>query len=606
MQNIKTQIQEALQKAVKEVTGFDAKVVVSSPTDSSKGDYTSNVAMQLYGNKESGIKNHEIKTPYELAEKIKDQFIIHNSKFIILDKIEAVKPGFINFRLSEEALIDHMSSDAALGDVYKGQKVMVEFTDPNPFKEFHIGHLYSNTVGESLARLFTANGADVRRVNYQGDVGLHVAKALYGIMNYELRIKDYEDKSPEEKARYLGEAYARGAKAYEDPSAGSWQESAKAEINAINKKVYEKSPDIYPIYEKGREWSLAYFETLYKRLGTKFDHYYFESVAGPIGLALVKDHINDKIFKESEGAVIFPGEDYGLHSRVFINSLGLPTYEAKELGLAPTKYKDFPYDLSVIITGNEINAYFKVLLKALSLINDDLAKKTKHISHGMVRLPSGKMSSRSGNVITGPWLLDEAKKKISENFKDMDEETLEMVAVGAVKYSLLKFSIGSDISFSFDESVSLEGNSGPYIQYTYARTKSVVRKFQETNSKKQTASNAAAANSKLNGKWKMTNGKLEQEELILLRTLYKFPEIVEEAARMYAPNTVCTYLFQLAQLFNNFYQKHKIIMVEKVDEVDSAKQKVDTQAFRLALTDAVGNTLKTGLDLLGIKAPEKM
>lgn len=609
MSTIKQQITEAFQIAVKEVTGIDTDVIVSSPTDSSKGDYTSTVAMVLFSkNHESGIKNQGIKTPYELAEKIKDQFIIHNSRFLILDRIEAVKPGFINFWLSESALFDHLSSDATLGDAYKGKKVMVEFTDPNPFKEFHIGHLYSNTVGESLSRLFESQGAEVWRVTYQGDVGLHVAKAIWGLLNkyqmsniksqintnkddesnLKLEIKKWLEeieKNPlEKRIKLLGEAYAMGAKAYE----GS--ETAKEEINALNKKVYEKDPEILEIYEKGRQWSLNYFESIYKRLGSKFVKNYFESVAGPIGLVLVREHIG-KVFVESQGAVIFPGEQYGLHSRVFINSLGLPTYEAKDMGLPPTKYKDFPYDKSIIITGEEQSGYFKVVLKALSLISPELEAKTKHIAHGMVRLPGGKMSSRTGNVITGQWLLDEAKKKISENFKDMGEKTLEMVAVGAVKYSLLKFSIGSDVSFSFDESVSLEGNSGPYIQYSYARTRSVLKKGESGKGKE--VLNASPLT-------------LHPEEVLLLRTLYRFPEIVEEAAKMYAPNTVCTYLFQLAQLFNNFYQKHKIIQVDKVDEVNSAEQKVEVQAFRLVLTEAVGNTLKSGLDLLGIKAPEKM
>ncbi|MBI2430513.1 MAG: arginine--tRNA ligase [Candidatus Levybacteria bacterium] len=546
----KKQIIESLVKAVGElVPDEQIDVELQEPKDESHGDYSSNVALVL------GKKFHQ--NPQELAKKILD---IGNWKF--LDKVEAVAPGFINFYLSYDYLIDQLQEVSMQGQALRGKKIMVEFTDPNPFKEFHIGHLYSNAVGEALCRLLESQGATVKRVNYQGDVGLHIAKSLYAI----LQISNLEKKNPKERAKFLGKAYARGAKAYEE------DEAAKKEINILNKKIYENDASIRELYQKGREWSLEHFETIYKRLGTKFEGYYFESVVGKIGLEYVRKHMD--IFQESQGAVIFPGEKYGLHNRVFINSLGLPTYEAKELGLAPTKYKDFPYDLSIIVTGNEINAYFSVLLKALSLINPDLAAKTKHIGHGMVRLPTGKMSSRTGVVLTGEWLLDEAKERIQRAYKQMDETTAEKVAVGAVKYALLKSGIGRDISFSFEESISLEGNSGPYLQYTYARTQSVLAKVSSI-------------------KYQVLSIKLEPEELAILRAVHKFPEISQEAAEKFAPNLLCTYLFDLAQKFNLFYQKHKILESEEKE-------------FRLALTASVGQVLKTGLYLLGIIAPERM
>ena len=171
--------------------------------------------------------------------------------------------------------------------------------------------------------------------------------------------------------------------------------------------------------------------------------------------------LKKKVFEESDGAVIFPGKKYGLHNRVFINSLGLPTYEAKEMGLAPTKYKDFAYDRSIIVTGHEIEEYFKVILKALTFTNPSLSEKTLHVSHGMVRLPGGKMSSRTGDVITGEWLLDEAVSRIRRAYPEMDGETSEKVGLAAIKYALLKGTIGRDIEFSFEGSISLTGASGP-------------------------------------------------------------------------------------------------------------------------------------------------
>ncbi|MGE5042369.1 MAG: arginine--tRNA ligase [Candidatus Levyibacteriota bacterium] len=586
MESPRDHIGAKLKKIVTDLK-FEKPPTIKEIDDSRFGDYFSNVAMQAFKLVKANIEGTYLHTDYglardplDMAEKIKNAF----GEDEIVSKIEVAKPGFINFYLSQKSLVENLNlilqqkENFGQSAILRNMKVMVEFTDPNPLKEFHIGHLYSNAVGESIARLTESQGAEVWRANYQGDVGMHVAKALWGIMHHELKMEEAEGKPLLERAKFLGEAYALGAKAYEE------DEAAKQEIVSLNKKVYEKDPEVYPLYEKARQWSLDYFETIYQRLGTTFKRYYFESEAGPVGMEIVKEHIGD-VFQEEGGAVIFPKEKSGLHTRVFINSLGLPTYEAKELGLAPTKYKDFPYDLSIIITGNEINEYFKVLLKALSLIRPELAEKTKHLSHGMVRLPSGKMSSRTGDVITGEWLLQETKQKLEEAYPDMAQDVAEKLAVGAVKYALLKGTIGQDITFSFEESINLHGNSGPYVQYTHARTQSVLEKA--------------------GGTWQVASGQenytphatsYQQEELDLLRMLVHFPEIVEESAEKFSPNHVCTYLFELSQAFNLFYEKHRVLNAEN----DEAKN------FRIALTAGVGHVLKNGLHLLGIQAPQKI
>lgn len=562
--DIKAHIQKKLQEILKELQ-FDLLPEVKISDDSSHGDYYSNVAMRAVG----VLKKNPLEAAREIASKfVPDEFV---------SKIEAVSPGFINFWVSEKYLLENLSLIASKkdeygkGDLFAGKKVIIEFTDPNPLKEFHIGHLYSNAVGESLSRLFEFQKADVWRVCYQGDVGLHVAKALYGIMKHEPGIENFEHTSLSERAKFLGEAYALGAREFEK------NEQAKEEIIELNKKVYEKDLSVYSLYEKAKGWSLEYFETLYKRLGTKFDHYYFESDAGEKGLEIVRQHMGE-VFTESDGAVIFPKEKSGLHTRVFINSQGLPTYETKELGLAPAKYEDFAYDISVIITGNEVNDYFKVLLKALNLINPDLASKTTHISHGMVRLPSGKMSSRTGDVITGDSLLFETEQKISKEYREVEESALAKIAVAAIKYTLLKTNIGHDVTFNFEESISLNGNSGPYIQYAYVRTQSVLKK----------AGNVHFAETKIT---------LNTEELNVLRLLSKFTEIVLESSQRYSPNLLATYLFELCQAFNLFYQKHSIL---------EAKEGEDIVQFRLLLTESIGQVIKNGLNLLGIETVEKM
>lgn len=620
---IKDQILNDLKIILAKIGLDSADPLVEHSAQEIHGDYTTNIAMILWGkqNKEQRVSQN-IKSPLELAEKIVECYKTDGALYF--DKVEAAPPGFINFWLSKKELSKQLSEALKAGGNYgmtksaAKKKVIVEFTDPNPFKEFHIGHLFSNIVGESISRLLEANGMLVKRANYQGDVGMHVAKSIWGmkkiLKEWGEELEDQGRKPLKTRVSFLGLSYSTGAKAFEE------SENVKKEITALNAEIYEKKNQIKE-YKLGKKWSLEYFEEIYKRLGTKFDFYYFESEVGEVGIKIVQEYLKKGVFEESEGAIIFPGKKLGLHNRVFINSLGLPTYEAKELGLAFVKYKEFAYAESIIVTGNEINDYFKVLLAALKEIAPELEVKTKHISHGMVRMPGGKISSRLGNVLLAEWLLDQAKDKAKgliegssrgkigltrplvlhpetaqkeglyrgeppskKDFEKEIDEITEAVGIGAIKYSLLKQNIGQDINFKFEESITLEGNSGPYLQYTYARAKSVLRKLQGVNHKSQN-----------NRKLETENWNLENEELTLLRTLYKFPEVVEKAAGNYSPNLICSYLFDLAQKFNLFYQKHPILKAED-------KQR----DFRLGLTRVVGQVIKNGLYLLGLSAPEKM
>jgi arginyl-tRNA synthetase len=585
---IKDQITKLLQK----ITGIK-EINLEFPDNPEFGDYSSNIAMEMSSKSQfprsksqtnSKIPNSKFKNPRELAEYIVSKILINKSTNQPFDRVEVAGPGFINFWLKKDVLVNNLIQIDALKDKYgassslKGKKIVLEFTDPNPFKEFHIGHVYTNTVGESLSRLFESVGAEVRRVNYQGDIGLHVAKAIWGMMDKmkheKVTIGGLSKKPLTERIKFMGEAYALGSSVYEEEA------STKEEINILNKKIYKEDPEIKDLYKTGRKWSLEYFDTIYKRLGTKFNNYYFESEVEKLGQKIVEENLKKGIFEKSQGAIIFPGKKYGLHDRVFINSLGIPTYEAKELGLAPTKYKDFAYDQSIIITANEINEYFKVLIKAMSLIYPELGEKTLHIGHGMIRLPEGKMSSRTGKVITGASLLDEVKAGAAK----INEESSEMVAIAAVKYAFLKVGIGKDIVYDIKESLSLEGNSGPYLQYTVARSNSVMQKA------------STFKGEPLQGDY----SDLNEEELLVLRCLIKFPEIIETAAKSYSPNLLCNYLYELASKYNTFYNKYRIIS----EEGKTKSEKVEN--FRLALTAGTGQVLKNGLKILGIQAPERM
>lgn len=560
-----------LSKVIFEITKekIDAKLLVSERAD--QGDYYTNIALRLASLRSNSGQALVQGKPLDIAYEIKTKLDKVSDISRVVSRVEVAPPGFVNFFLQEEYLTREIKKINEEGDKFgnsnnlSGHKMIIEFTDPNPFKEFHIGHLYSNLVGESLARLFESQNADVKRLCYQGDVGLHVAKAIYGMM--KLSGQTPSASAPlSVRAQFMGRAYALGSQDYEK------NEKTKNEINELNKKIYEKDSSIQELYKKGREWSLEYFDSIYKRLGTKFDRNYFESEVEKVGKNLVLEYLKAGVFEESDGAIIFPGGKYDLHNRVFINSLGLPTYEAKDLGLAQTKNKDFSFDLSIVITAQEQEGYFKVVLKALSFINPEIASKTLHIAHGMVKLPTGKMSSRTGEVITGDWLMDEAVARIRREYPEMDDKTSEKVGLAAIKYALLKGSIGRDIEFKFEDSISLNGASGPYLQYAYVRTQSILKKSKKTL---KDSKNTLAVNS---------------EELAILRRLIHFPEILTEAQTRLSPNLVTEYLFNLSSEFNFFYQKHK----------------VSGDSFRLELTKAVGQTLKNGLRLLGIDTVDRM
>ncbi|NMC35742.1 arginine--tRNA ligase [Candidatus Beckwithbacteria bacterium] len=580
----------ALRQAIQDL-GLEAKITVEHPKDDKHGDYASNVALTIFPKLKIQNTQLEVTNPRTLAETIKTKLLEQENIKQWCQKIEVAGPGFLNFYLDNRILAEEIKKIISLGNCYghnqtlKGKKVLCEFTDPNPFKEFHIGHLYSNAVGESLSRIFEAQGAEVKRANYFGDVGMHVAKAIWGIqqkLNKErLSLEDLETKDVAQRAKFLGQAYALGAKAYEE------DEVAAQAIKKLNKLIYDQDQSIIKLYQKGKAWSLAYFETIYKRVGTKFDYYLPESEVGPLGLDYVKKQLAKGVFEESDGAIVFPGKKYGLHTRVFVNNQGLPTYEAKDLGLAPVKYQKFPYDRSIIITANEINEYFKVILKVLSMIEPELAQRTTHLGHGMVKLPEGKMSSRTGNVVTGSWLLDEVKaaavKQMQEGelkYSQTELDTIsEMIAVGAIKYAFLKSNIGGDVIFDIGSSLSLQGNSGPYIQYTHARCWSILEKAGQIETQNV-----------------LKDYQANDLENSILRYLYRFPEVVLETAAQFAPHLICTYLYELAQRYNSFYNKYRILQAETEEEKN----------FRLILTQAVNQILHNGLYLLGIQAPERM
>lgn len=550
-----------ISQIVQELFNVTVSVALTRP-DPQFGDYATNVAMQLA--KQVG------KNPREIAEAIVERLRQADD----FSEVTIAGPGFINIRLKDAVLLTMLEEQPEKS--LAGKVVVTEYSDPNPFKVLHAGHLYTTLVGDVISRLLESAGASVHRVNFGGDVGLHVAKNMWAIVRAlggELpEGLVVAGKDPHERAAWLSARYVEGNTAYED------DESLKAEIIEVNKRIYQVHADsdhqsgFAQIYWTCREWSYDYFKVFYGELEViPFEKYYPESVTTPTGVATVKEQLQKGVYEESDGAIVFNGEKYGLHTRVFINSQGLPTYEAKDVGLIMQKWHDYHFDTSVIITGNDIVEYMKVVQKSIEQFEPELTKRSVHLTHGNLKLEGGKkMSSRKGNVLLALDVLDAAHEAVRELMGTNVTSTV----LGAVKYAFLKQRIGGDIVYNPKDSVSLEGNSGPYLQYAHARAKSIMRKSTTTPAE-------------------LANMTLEDTERLLVRKLSEYREVIEHAQHELLPHYICTYLYELAQEFNRFYEKNKV--------VGSARE-----AERVALVQHYAVTLKNGLGILGIEAPDVM
>lgn len=534
---------------------------VEHPADFAHGDYATNVAMVCA--REMG------KSPREIAEQFRVEL---DGKISFVEKIEIAGPGFINFHLSRNFFSEKIAEANAQSDLFgkndslKGEEIIFEYTSPNLFKPLHIGNLVGNIVGESISRLFEYGGAKLHRVNYPSDIGLTVAKGVWGLQKIQGDPHDIN---------MIGEAYRVGNTAYEDGT-------GKEEIEAVNRALYEESDAaLNQLRAQGMETSRTHLAELCRMLGTTFDTEIFESEVSELGTSIVRSRIGN-VFEESNGAVVFKGERHGLHTRVFLNSQGLPTYEAKDVGNFAKKQEKYPgWTQSFVVTGGEQREYFKVLIFALREVFPEVSGKIiEHIPTGFLTLTTGKMSSRKGNVLTGEEIIGdvkgEAEKRAKESRSDNVEKLTEQVAIGALKYQILRQAIGTNIVFDKERALSLEGDSGPYLMYTYARIASILNK----------AKNAGMTPSA---------GAVNEVPYELEKVIYQFPEIVLKAQSERAPHLLVTYLTALASAFNAFYAHEQIVNPEDANA-----------PFKLALASAVGATLKNGLHLLGMSAPERM
>jgi len=538
---------------------FEQEVqAVVTRTAKEHGDFACNIAMQLAGRLG--------KNPREIAESIASK--LQSTDWVAGATVAG--PGFINISLTDHVVYRGALRADEVNRVLEGKLLVTEYSDPNPFKVLHAGHLYTTLMGDAISNILETAGAEVKRTNFGGDVGLHVARAMWGILK-ALGGENPDGLAsidPGKRAEWISERYVEGNTAYEN------DETAKQEITELNKRVYQihenndHESQFAQIYWTCRQWSYDGFAKLYDELEVQpFDKYYPESETSDKGVELVEKALDAGVLVESDGAVVFKGEEHGLHTRVFINSAGLPTYEAKDLGLNYHKVEDYPFDGSVIITGNDIIEYMKVVLRVMAHFYPDIEAKTKHLTHGIVKLPGGKkMSSRAGSVV----LAEDILKAAYEASEKQDRQ----IVLGAVRYSFLKTRLGGDIVYDPSESVSMEGNSGPYLQYALVRARSILRKI---------------------GDFEVVEAveDLDGYERDIAVKLSEYQEVFDAALREYSPHFICNYLYELAQVFNRFYENCRVIDDPRFER-------------RASLTRAYEAVLAHGLTVLGMPKPEKM
>ena len=546
---------------IKERYGQTIKVEVTRP-EPQFGDFATNAALQLA--KPLG------RNPREIAEEIAASLRDTGN----YEKVEVAGPGFINITLSGSVLLALIREEPRA--INMGQNVVLEYSCPNAFKELHTGHLYQTIFGDILARLLLVSGATVHRTSFGGDVGLHVAKCLWG-MRQELggekpeKLANIPDDAFE-RSRWISRCYVIGATAYEG------DEATKNDIDELNKTIYgfhdtnDHDSPLAKIYWQTRQWSFDYFDAFYQTIDVVPMRYIPESSTAPIGLKVVREQLLKGNLKESEGAVVFEGdESKHLHTRVFVTSRGLPTYETKDIGVIWLEKQDYQFDRRYLITGNDQREYMRVVFAAAETFRPELAGTMTHLTNGTVRFADGKkMSSRLGNVTRAVDVLDVVREKVRSLVSD--ESNVEAVTLGAIKYVFAKYKLGGDIAFDINETVSLAGNSGPYLQYAHARARSVLEK-----------SNAVFAQPT----------RVLPEDRALVRKLGEYHEVVAHAAKSLEPHYICNYLFELAQEFNRYYENNRVIGG-------------DLEEHRVSLVALYADTLKAGLAILGIHAPEKL
>lgn len=604
--NIESQISSSVIASIKELYGQDV------PSDmvqlqKTRSDFEGNLTLVVFP-----FLKISKKKPEDTAQEI-GQYLADNCKAVATFNV--VK-GFLNLTIADTAWVELLNAINA--DEFYGEKkatadsplVMIEYSSPNTNKPLHLGHVRNNLLGWSLAQIMEANGNKVVKTNIVNDRGIHICKSMLAWQKWGNGItpeqagkkgdhligdfyvafdKHYKAECDVLKAQYMSEGMDEEAAA----------EKAKSEAPLIKEaremlvKWEQNDPEVRNLWTQMNDWVYAGFDETYKTLGVGFDKIYYESNTYLEGKKKVEEGLSKGLFfKKDDNSVWADLSDEGLDQKLLLRSDGTSVYMTQDIGTAEMRFNDFPIDKMIYVVGNEQNYHFQVLSLLLDRLGFKWGKELVHFSYGMVELPNGKMKSREGTVVDADDLIttmiDDARKTSDElgKFKDMtEEEKLEIarvVGLGALKYFILKVDARKNMLFNPAESIDFNGNTGPFIQYTYARIRSIMRK-------------AAADNIALPATL-ATDTKLNAKEIELIQKISEFGAAVEQAGIDYSPSGIANYCYELTKLFNQFYHDYSIL------NADSQEEKIT----RIVLAQNVAKTIKNGMALLGIEVPERM
>ena len=553
------------------------------------------------------------KKPEDTAQEIGEQLLKETS---VVADFNVVK-GFLNLVVSQEAwisLLNDINADADFG--YKkatedSPLVMIEYSSPNTNKPLHLGHVRNNLLGWSLAQIMQANGNRVVKTNIVNDRGIHICKSMLAWLKwgngetpessgkkgdhligdyYVLFDKHYREEIAELKQQYIAEGM----------DAEKAEEKAKQEAPLIKEahemlvKWEQNDPEVRALWEKMNSWVYAGFDETYKALGVAFDKIYYESQTYLRGKAKVEEGLEKGLFERHEDNSVWADlTNEGLDQKLLLRSDGTSVYMTQDIGTAEMRFQDYPIDKMIYVVGNEQNYHFQVLSILLDRLGFKWGKELVHFSYGMVELPNGKMKSREGTVVDADDLIavmiEDARRTADEAGKNADlteeekQEIARIVGMGALKYFILKVDARKNMLFNPEESIDFNGNTGPFIQYTHARIKSIMRK-------------AEAQGINVNDSALGENAVLNEKEIELVQKMNSFTAAVEQAGKDYSPSGIANYCYELTKEFNQWYHDYSVLNAE--DE--------QTKLTRLILAKNVAKTIKNGMALLGIEVPERM
>ncbi len=591
--NIEALISKAAGEAVKALYGVDAteKMLQLQKT---RSEFEGNLTLVVFPFVKAAKKSPE-QTAQEIGEYL-------TANCAAVEKFNVVK-GFLNLSVGDGAwlqLLDAIDKDERFGmkqATDESPLVMIEYSSPNTNKPLHLGHVRNNLLGWSLAQIMEANGNKVVKTNIVNDRGIHICKSMLAWLKYG------NGETPETSGKkgdhLIGDYYVAFDKHYREEvkeliAQGMDEEKAKQEAPLIKEahemlvKWEQNDPEVRALWEKMNNWVYAGFDETYKKMGVSFDKIYYESQTYLKGKAKVEEGLAKGLFERHEDNSVWADlTNEGLDQKLLLRSDGTSVYMTQDIGTAEMRFKDYPIDKMIYVVGNEQNYHFQVLSILLDRLGFKWGKELTHFSYGMVELPNGKMKSREGTVVDADDLMalmvEDAYKTSMElgKFDDMTEEErreiARVVGMGALKYFILKVDARKNMLFNPEESIDFNGNTGPFIQYTYARIRSILRK----------AEGLKPANAQV---------ELAEKEVELVQKMNEFGAAVEQAGKDYSPSGIANYCYELTKVFNQFYHDYSIL-----NEPDEQKK-----AVRLMLAKNVAKIIKNGMSLLGIEVPERM